>query len=79
VAFELETTRFPDGGGRIVHRLRRPARQRCAYCQMDSTKLCDHVLPGGKTCDKPMCLIHTAAGAQPGTDLCREHRKEPVK
>ena len=68
-----EIIHFKGGGGAIVHTLRRAPR--CAYCNEKSTKLCDHPIGGGRTCDKPMCNLHATRGSKPNTDFCREHKK----
>lgn len=55
----------------------RPKKQKCAYCDELSTKLCDHPKDGGGTCDAPMCWRH--AWQPPGDldhDYCRIHRRK---
>lgn len=64
--------RYKDGGGAILCGVRR-ALALCSYCHQTHTKLCDFVLPNGKTCDKPMCHTHTSKGEKIGIDYCRDH------
>jgi len=61
---------FRDG---MIICSRGPAKKRCAYCERDSSKLCDYPLKSGKTCDSPMCTLHTWS-PEPNTDYCRHHR-----
>jgi hypothetical protein len=54
--------------------------KRCSYCEKQSVKLCDYKLDSGKTCDAPMCVLHTWS-PDFDTDYCRIHRRkmqEPV-
>jgi len=52
---------------------RGPRAKPCAYCRDASTKLCDHVLPNGRTCDKPLCPAH-AFHVTPTFDYCPAHK-----
>jgi hypothetical protein len=53
--------------------------KRCAYCGLDSSKLCDfkvEITPGAgvfRTCDVPMCHLHTFS-PRVEIDYCRDHR-----
>ena len=42
-------------------------------CRKRSTKLCDHKLENGKTCDAAMCDTH-AQHAGPDIDYCGDHK-----
>lgn len=53
----------------------RTPKKHCAYCDRDSSKLCDYKLKSGKTCDSPMCAIHTWS-PEPDKDYCRHHREK---
>jgi len=68
-----DVIKYPSGGGKIICRVRRPVRKKCAYCELDHTKLCDAPMPNGGTCDKPMCPLHATRGKTPNTDYCQEH------
>ncbi|MCI4653088.1 hypothetical protein [Sphingomonas aquatilis] len=46
-------------------------RKRCG-CSRWATLLCDWKMPGGGTCDTPLCSVCTTSPAQ-GKDLCRRH------
>lgn len=50
--------------------------KRCAYCHRDSSKLCDAMVDSGqragKTCDVPMCHLHTFS-PHVDVDYCRDH------
>jgi len=57
----------------------RGRRKKCAYCDRESTQLCDHRTgpvifgqPAGATCDTPMCRAH-AHHVEPDRDYCRNH------
>src|SRR5262245_16905025 len=67
-----------DKGEVIAIMCSRPRKKRCAYCDRQSERLCDHpVGDKGKTCDTPMCALH--AWQPPGTadtDYCRTHRRK---
>jgi hypothetical protein len=52
---------------------RAPRVRFCAYCRAPHAKLCDHVLPNGRTCDKPLCLTH-AHHVAPDLDYCPAHK-----
>jgi hypothetical protein len=47
--------------------------KRCLFCGAPSTKLCDHKMPSGKTCDAPVCE-KCATHAHPDTDYCPSHK-----
>ena len=47
--------------------------KKCAYCERDSSTLCDYPLKSGRTCDSPMCALHTWS-PEANTDYCRHHR-----
>lgn len=65
---------YPNGGGRIIHRLRRPSRGPCAFCLSPHVFLCDFRLPNGQTCDKKLCAVCTTrVGA---SDFCPIHAKK---
>lgn len=64
--------RFPSGGGRIIHRLRRPETN-CAYCGQPGNILCDARRPGGGTCDVRMCRKCATPGPERDIDFCRTH------
>lgn len=59
------------GGGVAIVKMAAPRRKRCA-CGAWSTRLCDHDMGNGKTCDKPMCE-RCAKRIGPNLDLCKEH------
>ena len=70
-----DVTKFPGGGGMIIHhRYGRQPRLPCFYCPRYHTKLCDFVLPNGKTCDRRICGQHATPGPEPNIDYCQEHR-----
>lgn len=48
---------------------------KCSYCEKPSMKLCDFKLESGKTCDAPMCGLHTWS-PDFDTDYCRLHRRK---
>lgn len=52
---------------------RGPRAKPCAYCRTPHAKLCDHVLPNGRTCDRPLCAAH-AFHVGPGLDYCPPHK-----
>lgn len=52
---------------------RRP--QKCAYCDQSSATLCDFSRGDEKTCDTPMCKLHTWS-PESGKDYCRFHRRQ---
>lgn len=66
----------------------RERRQRCrngwhpnhphTQCGRWATKLCDFALPGGKTCDMPLCDI-CAVHVGRDRDLCPEHAQAGQK
>lgn len=60
----------PEGGWRIIHRLRRVAP--CDFCGNPHRFLCDYgPINGGKTCDKKLCgVCATHVGI---ADYCPEH------
>ncbi len=67
--------KLPGGGTAIVcsrgHAVRRFS-QKCAYCQNESSLLCDFKVGEGKTCDKPICKrcsVHVGENL----DHCRIH------
>ena len=51
-------------------------RRQCstANCDNAATKLCDHKLKNGKTCDRPMCA-RCAKNVGPDRDLCPPHAR----
>jgi len=53
-------------------------RKVCYYCSRIHEFLCDFPVKKQKngkwkTCDKPLCEIHTKKGTSGETDFCREH------
>lgn len=62
---------LPNGINAIV--CGRVRRQRCA-CGKTATRACDWKVPGGKTCDAPLCKGCTHSPA-PDKDLCSPHKK----
>jgi hypothetical protein len=71
-----KVVKFPGGGGAIIHTLRRA--KKCFYCNEPSTRLCDgpsRTAPSilSKTCDRPLCEMHTTPGRFPNMDYCPEH------
>lgn len=53
----------------------RQPKKPCSYCERPGQYLCDFELSSGKTCDAPMCKLHTFAAA-PGKDHCRIHARQ---
>lgn len=45
----------------------------CRTCGIVAAYLCDWRLPGGKTCDAPICGVH-AFEAEPEKHLCPRHQ-----
>lgn len=60
---------LPSGQVALVRR----SVPKCAYCHRAHTRLCDHEIAGGKTCDRRMCDLH-AKRTGSNRDLCQEHR-----
>lgn len=73
-----DVIRYPEGGGRIIHRSRHVAK--CDFCSSPHKFLCDyHVGESLKTCDLKLCAVHAAHFR--GLDYCPTHagdvRREP--
>jgi ribosomal protein L44E len=74
--------RMPDGSHAIVKLAKRRVTW-CKFCLANggrktaSTKLCDHELPNGKTCDAAMCDKHAASVGE-DRDLCPVHKGATV-
>lgn len=49
--------------------------KRCSYCERPSAKPCDFEVSPEKTCDAPLCSLHTYT-PEPGKDYCRMHRRK---
>lgn len=64
--------RLPCGAGAIVCGSF-PQEKHCVACGTFSTRLCDFPLPGGRTCDAPMCDTH-AVRVGPNRDMCPQHK-----
>lgn len=47
---------------------------RTCHCGELATALCDWKMPGGGTCDAPLCEAHAHQPAE-GKDLCPRHAK----
>lgn len=63
--------KLPNGAtGIFCHRSRT---KRCGWCTQGGQFLCDWKLPGGKTCDKPICSGHAQEVAA-DKHLCPEHQ-----
>ncbi len=63
-----------------------PGIRKCAYCKRKHKFLCDWPIGEGKTCDKPLCPIHTNNPAPEfgkpelaDIDYCPEHYREYLK
>lgn len=67
-----DVEKFPGGGGRFIHHVRRQVRKKCFYCYRNSTKLCDAPVAGG-TCDRPLCDFHAILGPARNVDFCQDH------
>lgn len=69
---------LPGGGVAHLKMAKRPAK-RCKVCTRLTNerwqRLCDFVLPNGKTCDLLMCSV-CAEATGPDTDLCPKHALE---
>jgi hypothetical protein len=60
--------------GTVAHVLYAPPKAKpCRYCTRRSSLLCDWVMPGGKTCDAPLCRRCAVPGGR-RTDYCPTHR-----
>lgn len=46
--------------------------KKCADCLDLASKLCDYPVGKGKTCDRPVCDLHSAA-VGPNLDYCATH------
>ena len=69
------TVKLPDGSVAFVRHSKRT--QRCRFCFLSSTKLCDAIVGktlGGDviTCDAPICNVH-AHQVGPDKDFCPKH------
>lgn len=65
---------MPGGGTAIICGPRQRQRK-CGACPVPrspATLLCDWKMPGGKTCDKPLCSLHGRKVAD-DKHLCPEH------
>lgn len=47
----------------------------CIFCGAPATKLCDHKMPNGKTCNAPVCDSHDHH-VHPDQDFCPPHKQE---
>lgn len=65
----------PDGKVSGFMCFRGQSRKRCWVrgCDRPATKLCDGIMPGGKTCDRNLCEHHTTH-VEPDHDYCWPHR-----
>lgn len=71
-----EPFQLPDGTrGIMCHRARRP---KCSFCSERASLECDFPVPGGKTCDKPICGS-CAVKIGPNIDHCPDHKGKPVQ
>jgi hypothetical protein len=61
-------------GGMIVCSSGRKRPATCFWCDKVSTKLCDHEIVKGRTCDKPMCDHHATRVGQ-NLDTCPFHTR----
>lgn len=70
----------PEGGWRIIHRLRRPVVAKCDFCDSPHQFLCDwhDGTLHAKTCDKKLCPAH-ATRVNFQRDYCPEHVPKPEK
>jgi hypothetical protein len=59
-------------GNAIICTRERP--RRCRYCGRSANLLCDFPLPGGKTCDAPICPS-CSFPIGPNADYCKVHPK----
>ena len=52
-------------------------KKRCCvpHCRMEGSRLCDHVLGNGVTCDAPICLLHRDRITD-DIDFCPAHSSE---
>lgn len=68
-----KTVKLP-GGGVAIACGSRPRVKKCVACQRPGLLLCDWKMPGGKTCDRPICADHADHVAE-DKDLCPAHQQ----
>ncbi len=71
-----EVIKTPGGFAIVCSRGRRRKPARCSECSAEAPFLCDGPAPGGRTCDRPLCLRH-ATRVSAGRDLCPKCLADP--